>query len=560
MYQIGMSKVELTKFIENIGMMGWGDPLQRVKGVLSPIYVRTAIIDDAQNQTKIAFVCAEICFISLAIRQYVIKELMEKYHYLGIGEENLMLSATHTHSTPSGYSHYILYNISGGGFCPELVTHYGQCIIESILQANSRKQNAKINFHSGDFKDTENVVFNRAWQAWNLNPDVEKCDEATKHLATDRQMSVMQFETDNGMPLGCITWFAVHGTSLHHKHELISSDNKGHAAKLLETHFAKQNANYIAIFAQGASGDASPNFIKHRGDSFYRGNSRNDVENMEENGKLQYYKASEIINSIDKKNYTVKGQGIDYILSYSELHKTSIKPEFSNGLEGQSTSVPILGTSFINASTDGGGVSTLYNKAVNFFLQRRNPKKKQIIAKTHGDKKPLWDMQNHRLMGLAYQQINLPKFIVPMLNELKRQTSFLQFKETLVPCILPLQIFIIGNIALVAIPAEVTTQAGRLLKETVLNTLKNRQVHRVILTGYANAYAGYVTTKAEYDLQLYEGSSTYFGKWTLAAYQTIIQNLSMEMLKPKYMRIYNKQLKPPIFLDEHLSHRLFQKS
>jgi hypothetical protein len=87
------------------------------------------------------------------------------------------------------------------------------------------------------------------------------------------------------------------------------------------------------------------------------------------------------------------------------------------------------------------------------------------------------------------------------------------------PSTLPIQQFNIGQFLLLAVPAEFTSMAGWMLKKELL------AVHRalygteyVALAGYANAYAQYVTTKAEYDLQHYEGASTLFGPHTLEAY------------------------------------------
>ena len=42
----------------------------------------------------------------------------------------------------------------------------------------------------------------------------------------------------------------------------------------------------------------------------------------------------------------------------------------------------------------------------------------------------------------------------------------------------------------------------------------------VILSPYANAFSGYITTQEEYQTQYYEGGHTIFGQWTLAAHQT----------------------------------------
>ncbi len=41
----------------------------------------------------------------------------------------------------------------------------------------------------------------------------------------------------------------------------------------------------------------------------------------------------------------------------------------------------------------------------------------------------------------------------------------------------------------------------------------------VVLAGYANDYANYVTTREEYETQQYEGGSTLFGPWTEAGYR-----------------------------------------
>ena len=41
----------------------------------------------------------------------------------------------------------------------------------------------------------------------------------------------------------------------------------------------------------------------------------------------------------------------------------------------------------------------------------------------------------------------------------------------------------------------------------------------VVIAGYANDYAGYVTTREEYESQQYEGGHTLFGPWTEAGYR-----------------------------------------
>jgi neutral ceramidase len=48
----------------------------------------------------------------------------------------------------------------------------------------------------------------------------------------------------------------------------------------------------------------------------------------------------------------------------------------------------------------------------------------------------------------------------------------------------------------------------------------------VHVTGYANAYAGYLTTPEEYRAQRYEGAYTLFGPRTLDAFAEVLDGLA----------------------------------
>jgi neutral ceramidase len=83
----------------------------------------------------------------------------------------------------------------------------------------------------------------------------------------------------------------------------------------------------------------------------------------------------------------------------------------------------------------------------------------------------------------------------------------------------------LGQLAIVALPAEVTTMAGRRLRKTIQAHLGDWATH-VVLAGYTNGYAGYVTTPEEYELQQYEAGHTLHGRWTLPAYQQTAAQLA----------------------------------
>ena len=85
------------------------------------------------------------------------------------------------------------------------------------------------------------------------------------------------------------------------------------------------------------------------------------------------------------------------------------------------------------------------------------------------------------------------------------------------PQIMPLQVLRIGQLALTTAPGEFTVVAGQRVVDAVAAELGGTVRHHV-LAGYANAYAGYVTTPEEYDAQHYEGAATHFGRYTQPAY------------------------------------------
>jgi neutral ceramidase len=98
------------------------------------------------------------------------------------------------------------------------------------------------------------------------------------------------------------------------------------------------------------------------------------------------------------------------------------------------------------------------------------------------------------------------------------------------PNIIPMQLFRIGNLAIIGLPWEVTTMAGRRLRKTVLDELKSDGVDYVVINGLSNGYMHYLTTREEYAIQQYEGASNVFGPWSLAAVQQSFRGLARDMV------------------------------
>lgn len=55
-------------------------------------------------------------------------------------------------------------------------------------------------------------------------------------------MTLLKFVDDEWGPVGSFNWFATHGTSMGRTNSLISGDNKGAAARLMEDWFDQNNS------------------------------------------------------------------------------------------------------------------------------------------------------------------------------------------------------------------------------------------------------------------------------------------------------------------------------
>lgn len=70
--------------------------------------------------------------------------------------------------------------------------------------------------------------------------------------------------------------------------------------------------------------------------------------------------------------------------------------------------------------------------------------------------------------------------------------------------------------------------SGRRLRATVMRELGDWAEH-IVLEGYSNRCAGYITTSEEYLLQHYEAGHTLHVRWTLPAYQKIASQLAVAL-------------------------------
>ncbi|HKY93040.1 MAG TPA: neutral/alkaline non-lysosomal ceramidase N-terminal domain-containing protein, partial [Nevskiaceae bacterium] len=120
------------------------------------------------------------------------------------------------------------------------------------------------------------------------------------------------------------------------------------------------------------------------------------------------------------------------------------------------------------------------------------------------------------------------------------------------PTILPFQVARIGNLGLIAVPWEVTTMSARRIRKQMLEVLAPAGIDTVVVIGLANDYVHYLPTREEYSAQQYEGASSLFGPWSLAAVQQELRRLAITLRDgtpapegPAYVDGVNVLTRPP---------------
>lgn len=340
---------------------------------------------------------------------------------------------------------------------------------------------------------------------------------------------------------------------------MISSDNKGIAELLFEEHMNGKNVlpgqnqgKFIAAFAQLPEGDSSANILgafcydgsecsksstcpKGTPHCHGKGPGKDHFESSYIIGKRQYESAYQLFEEAKSKP-SLNGP-IDFRHMFVDMKLVSIEPEYTHTGKREQTCLPAIGFSLAAGTTDGPG---------GWFEQGING----------SDSNPFW----RKVIGFIraptpeQKQCQSPK---PILFDVSMERPYLWVPDTL-----PLQLVRIGSLFIAAYPVEITTMAGRRMKERLVQTLMKGGIvdPQVIILPLSNAYSEYVTTYEEYIVQRYEGASTLWGPHTLSAYIQEMDKLAIALLSgtnvpvgplPKDLSKDQISLNPDVIVDAH---------
>jgi neutral ceramidase len=563
----GWNRQAIDIVARGFAMQGYGKWTQRDRGLNTPLYARSVVIGVA-GEAPLLFCCLDLGYITHAMRSGVSDALRAEFGE-DFDEDRLTLTCTHTHSGPGGCSHDIMYNIVTPGFVPEYLERIVAAATASLLAAWRSAAPASLGLSGGAFGDDVEVAWNRSLAAYNRNPDVTRRGEQEAHLALDREMRVLTLRRDGELG-AMLTLFGVHATCIGSDNRLYDGDNKGYAAASVEAQLAEGGAaGPVAIFAQATAGDVSPHF--HGPGQTAR---RRKITGAAEyayavaNGGLQ---AALAMACVREAAWVAIDGAVDAVFAYADFTDIVADPAFADGRADAVTSEPCHGAAFFAGTpVDGPGLPKPFLWLVRRIaarIKRRRLRNMaalsavdqayyQRIYHAQGPKDIMQEAGRKVMLGQTLDRISTPDFVDPAVAEIKRQARIGAMRESaMVPTVLPLQILVIGALAIICAPGEFTTMAGARLRHTVADRLAPRGVTQVLLCTYCNDYMGYVTTFEEYQAQAYEGGHTIFGQWTLAAFQTRLAALADELCKPAAARTHDRLTRPKPTPPEELALR-----
>ncbi len=473
--KIGRGVADITGEPWGAGMMGYGMPDQWTRGILSRQFARAFVFDDGSEQ--IVFVVADIGMFFQSTVEAILAGLENRFNAV-YSARNVVLTATHTHCGPGGHGHHALYNITTKGFHARTFDRVVEGVIEAISLAHDDLTPSIAILNRTELIDAS---ANRAQAAFDRNP---AADRKPFTNSVDPLSSLLRIERD-GQLVGAINWFAVHGTSMTNRNRLISADNKGAAALLWENQGAfprTPQAELVTAFAQTNAGDISPNLDLRPGS----GPTDDPRENAHIIGSRQMAAARSLASA--------PGETLTPLLQVRMTYANLARRFSADGPTGRA----ILGASFAAGKlTDGPGAG--------FFDEGKNNPLFEKITSALGRVFP------RSATAHAPKDYAIPAGPMHWIAETY-----------------PIQLARIGSLYLICLPIEVTVVAGLRLRRAAAGVLAADLDH-VLIQGYANGYAHYVTTPEEYDEQLYEGGSTVFGRNELAALIDIVTALAEAM-------------------------------
>ncbi len=249
-FRVGLAKVDMTPDLSQVAVSlnGYGDRDNALAtAVLDAVYARALVVMDARGAMA-AIVAVDLCYVTTELRDLALAELGDD----GFDGRNVLVAATHTHSSFSGYDDSFVATHFMGDFHEEILRQTAHAIARAVRDAKAAARPAVMSVARADL-----VGFNRS----RLDPNFEHglgrslAPSADPQFALNQRAVLIRFQAEDGTNIGAVAQFSAHPTVLSPKNLAISADYPGVLCRRLE---AALGPGSTALFLNGSLGDMAP--------------------------------------------------------------------------------------------------------------------------------------------------------------------------------------------------------------------------------------------------------------------------------------------------------------
>ncbi|MFQ5828183.1 MAG: neutral/alkaline non-lysosomal ceramidase N-terminal domain-containing protein [Candidatus Methylomirabilia bacterium] len=196
-------------------------------GVHLPIKVRGLVLE--RDEVRLLWVALDV----VGLDPELVRRLKTRLAEAGRRYSAVIVTASHTHSGPGGYSRSGLFGfLALDRYVPEIADRLVAGMVRAVEQAEAQKVPARVGGGSGE---------------------VSGLAKSRVKLPLDPEVGVLKVVATDGSPVALVWNYAIHGTTLGKKNLRLSGDVMGVAGERLE-----RVLGVPALYTNGAVGDVSP--------------------------------------------------------------------------------------------------------------------------------------------------------------------------------------------------------------------------------------------------------------------------------------------------------------
>jgi Neutral/alkaline non-lysosomal ceramidase, N-terminal len=233
--RVGAARVDVTP----------ADPATPVPGKFDHerLYARAIVLDN--GTARAVLIGADQAGIPEAAWKFASQQIAKE---LNCPVANILMSATHTHSgwigngPPPG-----MFRPDPNGPPPPIVAQ----LVDVVRQAQAKLQPAQVGFGKGfAYLNVNRDTVDPTTHLWTQGPNLQG--------SSDKSVSVIKFTTPEGQPIAAYIDYAMHPVN-GYLSGFVSADFAGATSRYVEKAYGDK---MVAVFAQGASGDQNPLYLR----------------------------------------------------------------------------------------------------------------------------------------------------------------------------------------------------------------------------------------------------------------------------------------------------------